>query len=597
MVTDESPSGDEPSSGGDPVSGDEPSTDSDAGEAPTVAEAVVDRMLARGIDVTFGIPGKQTLPLNRALADRDARFVVARHETAVTHQAWGYAETSEPGAMAATVVVPGPGDMNAMNGLKNALNDCVPLLHLAVETEREVRGGDGIHETPPETYDTVVKENVLVDSPAGAVPAVADAIRVAREHPRGPVRVGVPKDVLASRTPQSAVGERQPSAPPAPPDDAVGRAAELLVDADAPVILAGGGVRRAGASDALRSVAAALDAPVVTTYKGKGTLPERHPLSAGVLCGGSSTALRRLLAAADVGLAVGSDLDAVATASWSVSMPDRLVHVTLDGGDVGFGYETALGIVADADRFLRALGARLDRGGGRGGPASPRAAGADRAEAVRSADAERFAALADDRASDGLLRSVEALREVREALPSETVVAADAGGFRLWTLVSFAAAGPRSYVNPGSWATMGTGLPSAIGAKLANPDRDVVALTGDGGLMMCVHELHTLAAEGVDVTVVALNNDDYAIISEEASRSYGFPEGAYGWADAGLDLVSVASGMGVPAERVTDRGAVGDAVDGARRRDGPALVEVVTDPAEPQASEWMTQDRSPTGDR
>ncbi|OYR52109.1 acetolactate synthase [Halorubrum sp. Ea1] len=580
-------------------------TDADGVDAPTVAEAVVDHMLDRGVDVAFGIPGKQTLPLNRALADRDARFVVARHETAVTHQAWGYAETGEPGAMAATVVVPGPGDMNAMNGLKNALNDCVPLLHLAVETEREVRGGDGIHETPPETYDTVVKENVLVDSPAGAVPAVADAIRVAREHPQGPVRVGIPKDVLASRTPQPAVGERSPSAPPAPPADAVDRAAELLAGADAPAILAGGGVRRAGASDALRSVAEALDAPVATTYKGKGTLPETHALSAGVLCGGSSTDLRELLGAADVGLVVGSDLDAVATASWSVSMPDRLVHVTLDGDDVGFGYETELGVVADADAFLRALDDRLDQGREAdlsppvsSSPASSSPAadgaeldGAERAGAVRSADEERFATLADGRAPDDPLRSVEVLREVREALPDETVVTADAGGFRLWTLVSFPASGPRSYVNPGSWATMGTGLPSAIGARLANPDRDAVALTGDGGLMMCVHELHTLAAEDLDVTVVALNNDDYAIISEEASRSYDFPESAYGWADAGLDPVAVASGMGVPAERVTDLDAVGDAVDAARRRDGPALVEVVTDAAEPQASEWMTRDR------
>jgi acetolactate synthase-1/2/3 large subunit len=581
-------------------------TDPGGSDGPTVAEAVVDQMLARGIDVAFGIPGKQTLPLNRALADRDARFVVARHETAVTHQAWGYAETSDPGAMAATVVVPGPGDTNAMNGLKNALNDCVPLLHLAVETEREVRGGDGIHETPPETYDTVVKENVLVDSPAGAVPAVADAIRVAREHPQGPVRVGIPKDVLASRTAQPAVGERSPSAPPAPPAEAVDRAAELLAGADAPVVLAGGGVRRADASDALRSVAEALDAPVVTTYKGKGTLPETHALSAGVLCGGSSAELRELLAAADVGLVVGSDLDAVATASWSAPTPDRLVHVTLDGDDIGFGYETELGVVADADRFLRALSDRLDEvdavdgstpATGAGAGKAETADGAERAGAVRSADEGRFAALAEERAPDEPLRSVEVLREVREALPEETVVTADAGGFRLWTLVSFPAAGPRSYVNPGSWATMGTGLPSAIGAKLANPDRDAVALTGDGGLMMCVHELHTLAAEDIDVTVVALNNDDYAIISEEASRSYGFPEGAYGWGEADLDLVAVASGMGVPAERVTDRDAVADAVDAARRRDGPALVEVVTDPTEPQASEWMTRDPRPDRER
>ncbi|WP_254921919.1 thiamine pyrophosphate-dependent enzyme, partial [Halorubrum sp. Eb13] len=276
-----------------------------------------------------------------------------------------------------------------------------------------------------------------------------------------------------------------------------------------------------------------------------------------------------------------------------------------EGDDVGFGYETELGVVADADAFLRALDDRLDQGREAdlsppvsSSPASSSPAadgaeldGAERAGAVRSADEERFATLADGRAPDDPLRSVEVLREVREALPDETVVTADAGGFRLWTLVSFPASGPRSYVNPGSWATMGTGLPSAIGARLANPDRDAVALTGDGGLMMCVHELHTLAAEDLDVTVVALNNDDYAIISEEASRSYDFPESAYGWADAGLDLVAVASGMGVPAERVTDLDAVGDAVDAARRRDGPALVEVVTDAAEPQASEWMTRDR------
>ncbi|MEZ3163299.1 thiamine pyrophosphate-binding protein [Halorubrum sp. RMP-47] len=572
---------------------DQPSPAADRDDdSPTVAEAVVDAMLDRGVDTVFGIPGKQTLPLNRALADRDARFVVARHETAVPHQAWGYAETSEPGAMAATCVVPGPGDTNAMNGLKNALNDCVPMLHLAVETERSVRGGDGIHETPPETYDTVVKDNVLVDSPAGAVPAVVEAIRTAREHPQGPVRVGIPKDFLAGRTPQPAVGERDPSPPPAPPAVAVREAVDRLCDATAPVVLAGGGVRRADATDALRSVAKGLDAPVVTTYKGKGTLPETHPLSAGVLCGGASTELRGLLADADVGLVVGSDLDAVATASWSVAMPETLIHVTLDGDDVGFGYDADLGVVADADRFLRALGDRLDEGA-----ASTRGDdGAERAESVRAADRGRFAALSESTENDvgeqsadnRPLRSVDVLSAVRDAVPKDAVVAADAGGFRLWTLVSFPASGPQSYVNPGSWATMGTGLPSALGAKLANPDRDVVALTGDGGLMMCVHELHTLASEGIDVTVVALNNDDYAIISEEASRSYDFPDQSYGWAETGLDLVAVASGMGLPAERVRERDAVGDAVERARARDGPALVEVVTDPDEPQASEWMT---------
>jgi len=554
----------------------------------TVGEAVVDCLLDHGIDTAFGIPGKQTLPLNRAFADRDARFVVARHETAVTHQAWGYAEIGGPGAMAATVVVPGPGDMNAMNGLKSAKNDCVPLIHLAVETEADVRGGDGIHETPPETYDTVVKANVLVESPAGAVSAVTEAIRTAREHPQGPVRVGIPKDVLASRTPQATPPIREPAAPPEPDPQAVDTAGTVLRGSTAPVVIAGGGVRRSGATSRLRAVAERLDAPVVTTYKGKGVLPETHPLSAGVLCGGASTELRALLADADVGLVVGSDLDAVATAKWSVSMPETLVHVTLDGDDIGFGYETNLGVVADADRFLTALDERLAGDDATREESVP--SGEARAAAVRDADRARFVAIAADRNEDAPLRSIEVLETVREVLPPEAVVTADAGGFRLWTLVSFPASGPTTYVNPGSWATMGTGLPSAIGAKLATPDRDVVALAGDGGLMMCIHELHTLAAEAIDVTVVALNNDDYAIISEEAARSYDFPSQAYGWDETSLDLASVAEAMGVHAERATTRASLAEAMESARSRDGPSLVEVRTDPGEPQASEWMTRE-------
>ena len=122
----------------------------------TVSEVLVDRLLARGVDTFFGVPGTQTLPLNEVVDRRDdLRFVCARHETAVTHEAWGYAEAS--GTPAATVVIPGPGDLHAANGLRNALNDCTPLLHIAVETEPEIRGGDGIHETPPDTYDNLVK--------------------------------------------------------------------------------------------------------------------------------------------------------------------------------------------------------------------------------------------------------------------------------------------------------------------------------------------------------------------------------------------------------------------------------------------------------
>jgi acetolactate synthase-1/2/3 large subunit len=134
---------------------------------------------------------------------------------------------------------------------------------------------------------------------------------------------------------------------------------------------------------------------------------------------------------------------------------------------------------------------------------------------------------------------------------------------------------------------MGTGVPSAIGAKLANPERDVVAITGDGGLLMCVHELHTLADEGIDVTVVVLNNSDYAIISEEAGRSYRMDEGEYGWEETPVSYTTVAEGLGIDVDRAETPDEVAATVARAIDGDGPTLVEVPTDPYEPQASVWM----------
>ena len=540
--------------------------------------AVIERLTANGIDTVFGIPGKQTLPLNEAIDDAEGiRFVVARHETAVTHQAWGYAETS--GDLAATIVVPGPGDMNAMNGLKNASNDCTPLVHFAVETGPEIRGGDGIHETPPDTYDNVVKSNVLVERPEGAAAVIEEAIATAQTPPKGPVRIGIPKPFLRRTVPVATPGEYGRNGVEGVAEADIEAAATALARADRPVVLAGGGVRAAGASDGLKRVAERLGAPVVTSYKGKGVIAEDDALSAGTLSGSAAPELLELLAESDALLAVGTDLDAVATRGWSVGLPEEIVHVTLAPDDLGNGYDPTVGIVADAGEALDGLeGALAERAVSTG-------SGAERAGAVREATADRIEPLRARRP----LTSVGALEAVREAVPRAATVAVDAGGFRVWALNVFDAYGPRSYVNPGSWATMGTGLPSGIGAQLAKPEDDVVVLTGDGGLMMCVHELHTAVSEAIPLTVVVFSNHDYAIISEEADRSYGFGSGAYGWSDAPIDFVSLAESVGMDAERAETPTEIRTALGRSLDADGPTLIEVPTDPEEPQASAWMAE--------
>ncbi|MFA9517322.1 thiamine pyrophosphate-binding protein [Halopenitus sp. H-Gu1] len=545
--------------------------------------AIIDCLTEHGITTVFGIPGKQTLPLNDVINDReDIRFVMARHETNVSHQAWGYAETS--GEMAATVVIPGPGDMNAMNGLKNALNDCTPLVHIAVETEPEVRGGDGIHETPPDTYDNVVKENVTVETPHSTIAELQRAIAIARTPPKGPVRVGIPKNFIPMELEPAVTGEIEPSEPPHPPASAVEQATDRLAAADSPAIIAGGGVRAAAASSELQTIAETLEAPVATTYKGKATFPEDHPLFAGSLCGATSPELTRCLETADAILAVGTDFDAVWTKRWSYDIPAELIHVTLDPADVGTGYDPSVAIVADAKRTLAAIAAEL-AAHAEPGSTEP-GSGRSRARAVRNAEMKRTAGLRE--ISEAPLPTVSALAALRKGLPRETIVAADAGGSRVWAVMTFPTYEPRDYVNPGSWASMGLAVPAAVGAAIANPDQPVAVLIGEGGLMMCLEELHTIVSESLDVTVFVFNNDDYAIISEEAERSYDLEANAYGWTDAPLDCTRIAAGMGMDVERAETPSAIREAAS-ASIRNGPTLVEIPTDPGEPQAGEFMTR--------
>lgn len=544
-----------------------------------VSTEVVDYLVDHGIDIVFGIPGTQTLPLNKAIEGaEDIAYVMARHETAVSHQAWGYSQTS--GDMAATLVVPGPGDMNAMNGLKNSLNDCTPLLHLSIETNPDVRGGDGIHETPHDTYDNVVKENILVQSPEGTVAAVAEGIATARTPPKGPVRVGIPRSFLGVPAENTArFEEPNVSSEPSVQDASVDELATLLNEASSPAIIAGGGIRIADAAPELRTVAEKLSAPVFVTTKGKGVFPEDHPLFAGVFWGGMSDAVRSELADSDATLAIGSDLDAVTTNEWETELPN-LLHVTLHRDDLGGarnGYDPDFSLIADAKRVLRSLNGSID-GDKTGGPT--------RAAHVRNEEKARLDPLLES--VDPPLNSVKALDVIRETLPQETIVTADSGGSRLWTVVTFDVYDSHSYVNPGSWASMGTGLPAAIGAKVANEDKPVVSIIGDGGLMMCIHELHTAVAEGIDVVTVVLNNNDYAIISDGAASEFGIADEIFGWGNSPIDFVTVAEGFGLEGFRATTPGEITSALEAALAEDEASLVEIKTDPLEPQTAAWMS---------
>ncbi|QLC34765.1 thiamine pyrophosphate-binding protein (plasmid) [Halarchaeum sp. CBA1220] len=538
----------------------------------TGADVVHDALRDAGVELLVGLPGTQTLALDRVVADRDElTYVMARHETAIPHVAWGYYEAT--GRPAATLTVPGPGDTNAMHGLQNAHEDCVPILHVSADVAPEHRGKGPIHELDPGTFDAVVKENVTVERAVDLPSAVAAGIETALTEPYGPVRLGVPASLLAADVgdaPDATVDPETRTYDNAAADAA---ARTLLEDAERPLVYAGGGARRsAGGAEAVRALADALDAPVLTSYKGKGVFPEDDPRCLGVTGSHTPAGAVAALDAADVVLALGTDFDGVATDGWSLPMGDSLVHVTLALSDVDAAYDADVAVVDDvaaaADRLLDGL----DSGGTWDGERVGRDVRAEYERHLADAD------LLDPERAPATTPAL--LRAVRDVTPRDVPVTTDVGGFRLWSMQLFDAHTPKTFVTAGSWAGMGVGLPAAIGAA-AGRDGPVLCLTGDGGLMMCVHELHTLAEADLNVTVVVSNNADYGVISKSPAIRDA-EEGAFAWDAA--DFATVAEGMGVRATSVDTASDAADAVAAALARDGPDLVDVTVDPDEPSAA-------------
>ncbi|WP_126664916.1 thiamine pyrophosphate-binding protein [Haloterrigena salifodinae] len=554
------------------------------GGPPTAAgsEQLYDALVDAGIDLLVGLPGTQTLPLDRTVDRRDdIRYVMARHETAIPHVAWGHYEAG--GDVAATLTVPGPGDTNAMHGLKNALDDRVPLIHIAADADPADRGKGPIHEIEPDTFDNVVKENYAIERPTEFHRAVRSGIETALTPPCGPVRLGVPKPLLDAEF-------RSPPVTIDPPtsrfdgDAEYETARRLLADAERPVVYLGVGARRTGDPESIRTLVETLDAAVVASYKGKGVFPEDDPRWLGVTSSHLPAGAIRALEAADVVLALGARFDGVVTADWSLPMGETLVHVTLDSSRIDVAYESDVAIVDDigsaVDRLRNSLGSRKRPDGAWDGAAVGR----------------RVRAEYDDRLEDrGLLEddvpiaTAGALRTLREVLPRETVVTTDIGGFRLWAKQTFEADEPEAYVTSGSWAGMGVGIPAAIGAKLARPERPVVALTGDGGAMMCLQELHTAAAYDLDVLTILFNNEDYGIISKSPAIDQYAEGHRFEWSSP--DFAAIAEGFGCRGQTVQTLSGLEDAVDAAlARTDGPELIDVRVDPDEPTAAAFADYD-------
>jgi len=532
---------------------------------PTVAELIVEGLLRAEVPRLFGVPGGgSNLEVLEAARARGLPFVLCHQEWAATIMAAVTGElTGRPGAVLSTL---GPGVTASATGLAHALLDRSPLLYvsdrhpasvLAYATHQYV--DHAAHLGP------IVKGSVTV-SPDSAGHWVAHAVQLALAEPRGPVHLDLPADVAGVPAVPVATAVTPPTMPT--PDDAlVERAAEMIRGAKRPLVIAGLGCRAADAKW-LRAFCEALPAPVLTTYKAKGAIPDPHPLAMGIFTGGALE--EPLVRRADLIIAFGLDSVELIPRRWSYTAP-VLSLVRGPSSDprlraIGGGayFTPALEVVGDLGTILEDLAPRIMR---RDVKADWDVAEVDRIRRERAAALEvPVPGLAPHRVA----------QIARELTAAGSIATVDAGAHMFQATTYWHALEPGELLISNGLATMGFALPAAIAAQLVHPDRRVICFTGDGGLMMVVAELETVARLRLPIVIVVFNDAALSLI-EVKQEQKGFEGVSMRY--AGPDLIALGRAFGIRALAATDEPTLHGALIAAQTAPGPTLIDARIDPS------------------
>jgi acetolactate synthase-1/2/3 large subunit len=470
-------------------------------------QLVAESLESLGAEVAFGVPGIHALGIWEALRTSEVRAIGLRTELSAGFAADGFARAS--GRPVPLLLSTGPGALIALASLMEAAAAHVPVVAIASQIPRHLigRGRGYLHQLPDQlaSFEPVVKWARRAPGVEELPELLAEAWRVASTPPSGPAFLEVPVDVLTAETgvPRVSSLDGSPPAPPAAGSELVAEAARLLAAAERPVLWAGGGVLRSGAWEQLGAVARALDAPVVTTFMGKGSFPEDEPLFASSAC--YDPAVRDFLEEADAVLCVGTELGSETTFDYALRLPAATVQVDAAAGRVGATYP-ALGLVGDAAATLEALAAHL--------PERPAGAGALRAARLRDRIARGLAG-SDYGLELGLLRAI------RAALPRDAVHAWDMTILGYDASCYFPALAPRRFLYPLGSGTLGYAWPAALGARAALPDTPVLAVAGDGGILYGLVELATARQHGIAATLLVVDDGGYGVLREYQEQAYG----------------------------------------------------------------------------
>jgi acetolactate synthase I/II/III large subunit len=531
-------------------------------------EAIMECLKAEGVDTVFGIPGGANLPTYDALYDAGIRHVQCRHEQGAGHAAEGYAKAS--GRVGVALATSGPGATNLVTAIADAMMDSVPTVFITGQVRTELLGTDGFQEADVTGITMpIVKHSLMIQDPREIPQAIHEAFHIARTGRPGPVLVDVPQDLSRADIQYEPVDSVSlPGYQPTTEGNAkqIRLAAKALANARRPVIYAGGGVVNANASKELVELVTSERFPITCTLMGLGAFPADHDQWLGMLGMHGTRTANYAMDEADLICAIGARFDDRITGKLSEFAPRaKFIHIDVDPAEISKNVPAHIPIVGDAQKVLPKLTREyraLDTDPGRLDGWWQRIRGWQ----------EKYP-LHYDETEDAEIKPQRMIKAMFEATNGEAIITSDVGQHQMWCAQYYGFTQPRRWINSGGLGTMGFGLPSAMGAKIACPDEPVVCLAGDGSLIMNCQELATCVTEEIPVKVFIMNNGYLGMVRQWQEL---FWDRRYSSVRMGAspDWVKLADAFGAVGMRVTDKSELLAAMKTALATDGPVVLDV-----------------------
>ncbi len=539
----------------------------EAARAPrllTGAEIVFECLLAEGVTTIFGYPGGANLPLYQHLPSYPGlHHVLVRHEQGGAHAADGYAR-SRPGAVGVVFATSGPGALNMVTGLATAFADSVPVVAITGQVAITAVGTDAFQESDViGSTMSVTKHSYLITRVEDIAPTIHEAFHVARSGRPGPVLIDLPKDLQQATAElhisTEPVRMRSFPASPQPDDRKLRRIAQLIAEADRPVMLIGRGVIISQAEQSVIELAERAHIPVGWTLLGTGAFPVRHPLALQMVGFMGAGFTNRAVCDADLLIMVGMRCDDRVTTRLDSFAPrvEHIVHIDIDPAEIGKNVVPHVSVVADARTALTALLPLVEP--------KREHTWLTQIDQWKEEHPVRFIS------SNGLLQPQEVLIEMYDRCHDEAIVLADVGLNQIWAALWFDYGKPGRFLNSGGTGTMGFAFPASMGAKLSNPDKTVFCVSGEGGFVMNMQEMATMVEQNIDVNVLILNNSSLGMVRQ-------FQDDFYGGIRSAVDLtftpdfVKLGEAFGMKAMSTARREDVGPMLDEALAHRGPVLM-------------------------